>query len=217
MALAPNPTNITPPRVPLIDERTGAISREWYRWLLSLFDQVETNSVSIIGTEVGPDPSGDISALQLALDASVGAYGTLLGGTDLAPLYNLLQALGVQPSPLPPSPAWQDLQPRADNLAPVWRRLQDLSLVPAQPVLSNGASVAPVAITPGASPYTYQNASSYAASVVVQGGTVTKVEFSRDGTTFFDIGVLAGMIALSAYDSLRVTYAVAPTMTLILR
>ena len=33
----PNITNITPPRVLLIDERTGAVSREWYRFFYNLF------------------------------------------------------------------------------------------------------------------------------------------------------------------------------------
>jgi TolA-binding protein len=33
-----NPTPITPPRVPLIDERTGLIDRAWYMFFLSLFD-----------------------------------------------------------------------------------------------------------------------------------------------------------------------------------
>jgi hypothetical protein len=32
-----NQTQITPPRVPIIDERTGAISRQWYRWFYSLY------------------------------------------------------------------------------------------------------------------------------------------------------------------------------------
>lgn len=32
-----NITNITPPRVPIVDERTGLISREWYRFFLNLF------------------------------------------------------------------------------------------------------------------------------------------------------------------------------------
>lgn len=32
-----NETTITPPRVPLIDPRTGLISREWYRFFLNLF------------------------------------------------------------------------------------------------------------------------------------------------------------------------------------
>jgi hypothetical protein len=32
-----NVTQITPPRVPLTDERTGAVSREWYRWFYNLY------------------------------------------------------------------------------------------------------------------------------------------------------------------------------------
>lgn len=32
-----NQTQITPPRVAIIDERTGAISRQWYRWFYSLY------------------------------------------------------------------------------------------------------------------------------------------------------------------------------------
>ena len=37
MAYSPiNPTQLTPPRVALIDPRSGAISREWYRFFLSL-------------------------------------------------------------------------------------------------------------------------------------------------------------------------------------
>jgi hypothetical protein len=31
-------TQITPPRVPLTDERTGAVSREWYRWLYNIYN-----------------------------------------------------------------------------------------------------------------------------------------------------------------------------------
>jgi len=34
----PNATQITPPRVAFIDERTGTISREWYRWFYSLYE-----------------------------------------------------------------------------------------------------------------------------------------------------------------------------------
>jgi hypothetical protein len=34
----PNTTQITPPRVPLTDERTGAVSREWYRWFYNIYN-----------------------------------------------------------------------------------------------------------------------------------------------------------------------------------
>lgn len=52
MATSPNSTQITPPRVPLTDERTGAVSREWYRWFYSLYDIVGT------GTGIIPVTSG---------------------------------------------------------------------------------------------------------------------------------------------------------------
>ena len=38
MATNPNATQITPPRVPIIDERTGAVSREWYRWFYNIYN-----------------------------------------------------------------------------------------------------------------------------------------------------------------------------------
>ena len=47
-----NTTNITPPRVSLIDERTGAVSREWYRWFYSLFTTLGS------GTGIIPVDSG---------------------------------------------------------------------------------------------------------------------------------------------------------------
>jgi len=37
MASPTNITNITPPRVPFLDEKTGLISRQWYRFLLNMF------------------------------------------------------------------------------------------------------------------------------------------------------------------------------------
>lgn len=31
-------TQVPPPRVPILDARTGTISREWYRFMLSLYN-----------------------------------------------------------------------------------------------------------------------------------------------------------------------------------
>ena len=49
-------TNITPPRVPLIDQRTGLISREWYRFFLNLFQLTGSgqNTTSLTDLQVGP-------------------------------------------------------------------------------------------------------------------------------------------------------------------
>ena len=51
-----NLTNITAPRVPFIDERTNLISREWYRFLLSLFQLTGsgTSTVNLTDLQVGP-------------------------------------------------------------------------------------------------------------------------------------------------------------------
>lgn len=56
MASPPNITNITPPRVPIIDDRTGLISREWYRFFLSLFVLTGSgqNYTSLTDLQVGP-------------------------------------------------------------------------------------------------------------------------------------------------------------------
>lgn len=67
--------------------------------------------------------------------------------------------------------------------------------------------------TPSGSPDTYS--ALRRGSMIVSGGTVSLIEFSRDGTTFYDVGVTAGMFALNASDQLRVTYTGAPDMTFV--
>lgn len=50
-------TNIPPPRVPFIDERTGLISREWYRYMFALFN------VTGVGSGATPLPAFEITPL----------------------------------------------------------------------------------------------------------------------------------------------------------
>lgn len=61
-----NPTNLTPPRVAFIDDRTGAISREWYRFFLSLLTAVQGTQDE---TTLSPDATSGIASLQSALDS----------------------------------------------------------------------------------------------------------------------------------------------------
>jgi hypothetical protein len=58
----PNPTQLTPPRVAVIDERTGAISREWYRFFLSLLTSTQNTSDAA-------DTQPDANALMATYDA----------------------------------------------------------------------------------------------------------------------------------------------------
>ena len=73
------------------------------------------------------------------------------------------------------------------------------------------APVASSAVSIGASPFVFQ--STVPGNITVTAGTVSLIEISRDGVTFFATGLLAGMFFLCPGDFIRVTYAVAPTMT----
>ena len=57
------PTPITPPRVPLIDQRTGLIDRAWYMFFLSLFQ----------AAQIGEDPAPNASSLIASYDAALAA------------------------------------------------------------------------------------------------------------------------------------------------
>ena len=73
-------------------------------------------------------------------------------------------------------------------------------------------NVAPISLT--GSPYVYT--APRRGSVIISGGTVTAVEFSRDGgTTYYNTGAQGGMFSVNAADLLRITYAVAPTTTFV--
>lgn len=66
-----------------------------------------------------------------------------------------------------------------------------------------------LAVTPGASPWTYTNNSPNNQTLYISGGTVSSI--THNGTS---TGVLAGAFTLAPRDSLVVTYTVAPTVTM---
>jgi hypothetical protein len=79
------------------------------------------------------------------------------------------------------------------------------------------STVAPSDITVTASPFTYQNTTAFNGDVIISGGTVSDIEFTRDNTTFYTVGFIEGVLRLSPSDRVRVTYTVAPTMTYVPR
>lgn len=70
------------------------------------------------------------------------------------------------------------------------------------------------AVTPSGSPFVFTAPSDGA--VILQLGAVSLIEYGRIGA-YITIGLTAGMIELSKNDTLRVTYAVAPTLNFIPR
>ena len=69
----------------------------------------------------------------------------------------------------------------------------------------------------GASPFTYLNASGYALTAVVQGGTVSDIALGRGGAFTTCAGATGAQVLLSPGDSVRLTYSVLPTLNLIPR
>ena len=120
MAYSPiNPTQLTPPRVDLIDPRSGAISREWYRFFLSLLTATQTTQAE---TELSPD----VNALLASYDA---VFADAVQGLESAPdsgaaevdakVDALAQATGVTP------PAASE-----SDIAAIQTQLQALALAP---------------------------------------------------------------------------------------
>ena len=66
-------TNITPPRVPLLDPKTGLVSREWYRFFLSLFVLTGSgqNTASLTDLQVGPPmpTQEDFGEIVISIDS----------------------------------------------------------------------------------------------------------------------------------------------------
>lgn len=105
------------------------------------------------------------------------------------------------------------LQSEIASDEPRWRKwFQDV-----WQLLNAQALPLPTAVALGASPATVQFQFGGTASIIVSGGTVSLIEFSRDGTTFFNVGTVAGMFTLSQDDRLRITYVAPPTVTQIFR
>jgi hypothetical protein len=134
---------ITPPRVPLVDLRTGVIDRAWYLFLLSLNRSSSDNTLTLDDLQKSP--------------------------------------------PIIPPETFTNYLEQPSNIA----------------------------IT--SSPFTYINTTGYPADIIVSGGGVVLLEFSRNGVTFFSTGSFYGMFTLSPYDQLRVTYETQPQMTLVPR
>src|SRR6267378_4127166 len=77
----------------------------------------------------------------------------------------------------------------------------------------NGMSYGPRAsITFNGSPTSFQNMGATRIMVLISGGNVSLIEFSRDGVNYDSLGgLLSGDFFLNPWDWLRITYLVAPT------
>jgi len=148
------PTPITPPRVPLIDPRTGLIDRAWYLFFLSLL-----NAATIVDDgDLGVDTVSLIASYDAALQALAQEVETQPLPVDLsAELTKQIEAAGLaeQSSALLSQIAEMQKQIEAFNLLPP----------PSQGTVTAVTATAPVASSGGTEP----NISMPAASTSVSG------------------------------------------------
>ena len=94
----PDITNIIPPRVPLVDERTGLISREWYRFLFNQFTKVGQSGDSLEDLQLGPVAS-DNFAFEIIKNINQFAIQPAQDGVidQIAEMQKQIQGLQLQP------------------------------------------------------------------------------------------------------------------------
>lgn len=87
-------TNITPPRVPLIDQRTGLIAREWYRFFLNMFQLTGSgqNTTSLTDLQVGPPPLTQEDLANINVDIQTQDFAI----DQIAEMQKQIQALQLQ-------------------------------------------------------------------------------------------------------------------------
>jgi len=111
-----NITQIPALRVPIIDPRTGLISREWYLFFFSLFNLAGagSNPISLTDLQVGPADS-ILSTQQTLVDSALQAIGVTPDepnwSSAQASVENALQALNVTPG----DPNWSSAQVSIEN------------------------------------------------------------------------------------------------------
>ena len=103
----PNITSIPAPRVPFVDDRTGLISREWYRFMLNLFTLTGsgTSDLTITDLAIAPNPVDPSTVLGSAIEQSQLASIT-------AQYSQFLDIVGVAPVAQAQMPLFDDLTPR---------------------------------------------------------------------------------------------------------
>ena len=92
-----NITNIPAPRAPFIDERTGLMAREWYRFFLNLFVLTGSgnNPISLEELQLGPPNQPDLTELLIQINQNIAPQyedqsGDFLKTLDTAQLMSMM-------------------------------------------------------------------------------------------------------------------------------
>ena len=100
----------------------------------------------------------------------------------------------------------QKLETAGNTTASWYRFFQDVD---------NGRAPSPESgVTVGVSPFIY-HATAGGGFLIISGGTVSLIEFTRDQTKFYATGEITGVFPMANEDSYRITYTVTPTVTFV--
>ena len=132
-------TNIPPPRVSLIDERSGLMSREWYRFFLSLFRLTGggSNDVTLTDLQLAPQAQVDFGDLndsynQAQLAANCLSNQQAISDLQLLTSNNSYLENALLQSESQSSALQTQVNTLSSQLAAIQNQIQDLSLSPAQ-------------------------------------------------------------------------------------
>lgn len=190
-----NLTNITAPRVPLVDERTNLISREWYRFFLSLFQLTGsgTSTINLTDLQVGP-PNPEYGPIVTGGTNSVAVptAGAVAYGNGIAYAFTGVgSAAQVLTSAGTGTPTWST--PAGGSVTSVGLTAPAVFTVTGSPVTSSGT----IAITysgtalPAINGGTAQT--TYAAGDIIYANAINTLSKLTVGTTGQVLKVAAGV------------------------
>lgn len=95
----------------------------------------------------------------------------------------------------------QPLTSRENTTSVYWRWFQDIEL--------GAPPSSELAVTAHASPFIYS--APFRGNLVVSGGAVTSIQYSRSGT-FYNTGLTSGMFHVSQNDQLKIVFTAIPNL-----
>jgi hypothetical protein len=136
--LNPLSVQITPPRVPFIDQRSGNISREWYLFFLSLFRSQGGSSISLDDVQKGP-PAATLDDISNACCNNEFVSVNNEQTNEIAELQKQIEGLAEQPFGLIDevnqmrqqiNDLHQSLTNRIDQIAELQKQIESVQLTP---------------------------------------------------------------------------------------
>lgn len=232
--MATNNPNLAFPeaRYPFVD-KDGKLTTPWFQFLIALYNR-SGGSVPTTPTDgtlqalLTPSPSDGTDVSKTADRAIIGLFPVDVPKRNDAGQITSLMTPEASAKPSIPPFAMMGTEPsyRVEGRAVTFMQppaLEERNTVRNSFLLdrtfSGGAegdtarsyAVKPITVT--ASPFTYTAPSN--GIVIVSGGTLSALTFSRDGTTFIAVGFTSGIIPVRKKDLVRATYTVAPTMNFV--